>query len=153
MSRGKRSEVKGYFIPREETITEIIEEVLDGNVTISSQRRLHSLIMGNLRERNGGEKYRLSARRLRRIAATMDSVDLIIHCREGKRKYRGKSCPVCGSDMESVKNATLYGWTVSTGKICNTCGYWTGKKRRIPVRYVFTTEKESYLKRRRGGAR
>jgi hypothetical protein len=150
MSRGSGPRDRGYSIPREDLIKGIIHRIMDGNVTVSSQRRFHSLIMKELEKTDGDVDYRLSPKRLRRIASSMDSVDLIIHCREGKRRYRGKNCPVCGAPLDSIKNSTLYGWTVSTGKVCDRCGYWTGKRRRIPIRYVFTTEKESYVKRKGG---
>jgi hypothetical protein len=137
---GKRS---GYSIPGEDTVREAVLDIMDGNVTIRSQRRFIGLVLSWLKGRN--RDYRLSAERLRRIAARMDEIDMIIHCRESGKAYRGSRCLVCGSAMDSIKNATLYGWTVSTGKICQTCGYWTGVKKRVPIRYVFTTEKESYL--------
>jgi len=135
----------GYSIPSEEMVRQTILKVLEGNVTISSQTRFHSLILSHLKNVNGGKRFRLSARRLRRISAVMDNVDLIIHCREGKTTFRGSRCPVCGSEMIDIKNQTLYGWTISTGKHCETCHYWSGKKKRIPVRYVFTIEKENYI--------
>ncbi|MGA1821321.1 MAG: hypothetical protein ACMUIG_02195 [Thermoplasmatota archaeon] len=135
----------GYSIPSEEMVRQTILKVLEGNVTISSQTRFHALILKHLKNDNGGKRFRLSPRRLRKISAVMDNVDLIIHCREGKTTFKGKSCPVCGSEMSDIKNQTLYGWTISTGKYCETCHYWSGKRKRIPIRYVFTIEKENYI--------
>ena len=31
---------------------------------------------------------------------------------------------------------------ISTGFRCQYCGYWTGKKKRIPTRYVFHLKKQ-----------
>ena len=46
-------------------------------------------------------------------------------------------CPVCGGELKVIKNKTLYGWNISLGYICTQCPYWTGQKKRVPVRYVF----------------
>ncbi|MFW3145481.1 MAG: hypothetical protein ACMUIE_01555 [Thermoplasmatota archaeon] len=149
-----RSGGNGYRIPAESTVASVITEILEDALTVRSQTRFHKLVLGRLKERNGG-KFRLSAERLRRIAARMENVDLIIHCREGSRTSRKSICPVCGIAMGDIKNSTLYGWTVSTGKYCSVCGYWTGTHERIPTRYVFTVEKERYLgeKMKENGAR
>jgi hypothetical protein len=132
-------------------VEEAIFSVLDEALTIRSQTLFHRLVLARLKDTNG-EKYRLSARRLRRIAAGLKDVDLIIHCREGGRMNRRKICPVCGSRMDDIQNSTLYGWKVNTGKTCPTCSYWTGARRRIPIRYVFTTEKENYIGENMEGA-
>ena len=47
-------------------------------------------------------------------------------------------CPVCGGQMKAMKNITIYGGTVTLGHKCKRCGYWTGKTRRVPSRYIFT---------------
>jgi hypothetical protein len=143
MERSPKRE-PGYRIPKRELVEIAIYKVLDEALTVRSQTLFLKLVMSRLRELNGGG-FRLSGQRLRRIAASLDDVDLIIHCREGSRKNRRTLCPVCGTRMENIQNSTLYGWTVNTGKNCPTCSYWTGSHRRIPVRYVFTTEKENYI--------
>lgn len=139
-----RSGGNGYSIPTESMVESVIAEILGYAQTVRSQTLFHKLVLGKLKEKDGGS-YRLSARRLRRIAARMDNVDLIIHCREGMRSSRKNICPVCGVAMGDIKNSTLYGWTVSTGKYCSVCSYWYGTRERIPTRYVFTLEKERYL--------
>ena len=133
-----------YRIPREEAIREVISEILKDAMTIRSQVKFHGLVLYKLQERLGAD-VRLSEQRLRRISAQTKGVDLIIHCREGERRTQGATCPVCGSRMDDIKNSTLYGWTVSTGKFCPICHYWTGPRARIPTRYVFTVEKGRHL--------
>lgn len=125
-------------------------EIMNEAMTVRSQTRFHRLVLSKLKEITQGD-VRLSAVRLRRVAAKMVNVDLIIHCREGKRKNRRLKCPVCLTPMDDIKNSTLYGWTVATGKSCPTCSYWTGPKQRIPIRYVFTIEKENYIGERLKG--
>jgi len=41
-----------------------------------------------------------------------------------------------------VKNLTIWGGEVTIEFRCNKCGYWTGKKKRIPTRYVFHLKKK-----------
>ena len=134
----------GYSIPKEEIVIEAVMSILNEAMTIRSQTLFHRLVIGRLREMGLG-RFKLSPRRLRRITARLDEVDLLIHCREGPRRSRRTRCPVCGTSMEDIKNSTLYGWTVSTGKACPVCNYWTGTRERIPTRYVFTVEKDRYL--------
>ena len=33
---------------------------------------------------------------------------------------------------------TVFGGTVTLGYRCSRCGYWTGLRKRVPTRYVFT---------------
>ena len=141
-SPGSRN--KGYSIPKEEVVIEAVRSILSEAMTIRSQTLFHRLVMTKLREM-GVVKFKLSPQRLRRITAKLDEVDLLIHCREGKRKSNRVRCPVCGTSMDEIKNSTLYGWTVSTGRACPTCSYWSGSRERVPTRYVFTVEKEKYL--------
>jgi len=134
----------GYRIPKEEVVVEAVNSILNEAMTIRSQTLFHKLVISKLREMGIG-RFKLSPRRLRRITAKLKGVDLLIHCREGPRRSKRVKCPVCGTGMEEIKNSTLYGWTVSTGKVCPVCNYWTGSRERIPTRYVFTKEKEKYL--------
>jgi hypothetical protein len=143
MATGKEKGVK-YTIPREETVVEAVMDILKDAMTIRSQTLFHKLVKAKLREK-GMKRFRLSPQRLRRITAKLENVDLLIHCREGERRSRRSVCPVCGTIMIDIRNSTLYGWEVSTGKACTTCSYWTGSRERIPTRYVFTLEKERYL--------
>jgi hypothetical protein len=136
-------------LPAADTVREVITEVMREAMTVRSQTRFHDLVIERLRLRSE-ERVKLSGVRLRRIAAGMDGLELIIHCREGDRRPHRTKCPVCGSKMEDIKNSTLYGWTVSTGRTCPLCHYWTGARERVPIRYVFTMDKERYLKDRTG---
>lgn len=133
-----------FRIPSISMVEEVIGSIMNEAFTVRSQTLFHRLVLMKLKD-NNGTPYRLSAKRLRKIAARMEDVELIIHCREGKKRTAMTFCPVCGSKMDDIKNTTLYGWTVQTGKLCSICSYWTGKKKRIPTRYVFTLEKEKYL--------
>jgi hypothetical protein len=141
-SPGSRN--NGYSIPKEEVVVEAVREILSEAMTVRSQTLFHRLILTKLKEM-GLKRFKLSPKRLRRITAKLEEVDLLIHCRDGKKGSPRTKCPVCGTVMEEIKNSTLYGWTVSTGKACPVCSYWTGSRERIPTRYVFTVEKDKYL--------
>jgi hypothetical protein len=132
-----------YRIPDEDTIKEIVHRVMKDNGTIRSQTLFHRLIVERLRSLDPGFSLKLSAPRLRRIAASMSGMKMTIHCRDSDENFKGNRCPVCGSNMAVIRNQTLYGWTVNTGKLCNTCSYWTGTRMRKPVRYVFSLEQPS----------
>lgn len=126
-----------YKIPREGAVRDILYSVMKDHVTIRSQTLLHKLIEARLQELEPGEHFKLSPERLRRIAATMQGIKMMIHCRESEEPFTGTRCPVCASQMRPIRNQTLYGWTVNTGKLCPICGFWTGSRLRKPVRYVF----------------
>jgi len=131
-----------YRIPDEETIQAIIRHVMKVSKTVRSQTLFHKLIAERLRENGSDLLLKLSPQRLRRIAVGMPGMRLTIHCRDSNETFRRRLCPVCGSEMEIIKNQTLYGWTVNTGKLCRSCNYWTGSRMRKPVRYVFTYDEE-----------
>jgi len=132
-----------YRIPREDMVRDILFSVLKDNVTIRSQSRLHRLIEARLKDIDPGARFKLSAERLRRIAATMQGVKMMIHCRESEQIFSGSKCPVCATQMRPIRNQTLYGWTVNTGKFCPVCNFWTGTKLRKPIRYVFIYQGEN----------
>jgi hypothetical protein len=134
---GEKGTSDGYRIPPERSVREILFSVMKDHVTVRSQSLLHKLIMKRLDDIEHGARFKLSPERLRRIAATMVGVKMMIHCRESEEPFSGTRCPVCASEMRHIRNQTLYGWTVNTGRVCPVCGFWTGPKLRKPVRYVF----------------
>ena len=84
----------------------------------------------------------MSGSRLRSIAIKSDFLKLEIHSREGDPKKLLTKCPVCGTVLKRVKNLTIWGGEVTIEFNCSNCGYWTGKKKRIPTRYVFHLKKK-----------
>ena len=139
--------IPNYRIPTDDTVTALIIDVMRETPTVRSQRLLHKLVSERIAGSNGNDSYRISERRIRRLAALSRSIELQIYCREGEEREFRNICPVCGKEMKPIRNATLYGWTVSTGRACDLCGYWTGKKERIPTRYVFMTVSEAKMEK------
>lgn len=129
-----------YHIPTEDQIKVALENVLKKFRTVQSQNKLKKLVTKELNTKK--KKFGVTGNRLRNIAINSDFVKLEIHSREGDPKKLMVKCPVCRSTLKRVKNLTIWGGEVTIEFRCNKCGYWTGKKKRIPIRYVFHLKKK-----------
>jgi nucleotide-binding universal stress UspA family protein len=76
--------------------------------------------------------------RLRRIALETMGVRLTVHYTERAGVPPPRACPVCGSELQPIRNRTLTGDSVVLGQHCTQCDYWTHRVRRVPVRYLFS---------------
>ena len=124
-----------YRIPSDARVREAIVRLFSTRQMVDSQRKLKQLVEKDLK---GDEKFRVGERRLRLLAIDSELVDLEIHCRDTNEMRSLVKCPVCGARLKKVRNMTVFGGTVTLGYRCERCKYWTGLKRRIPTRYVFT---------------
>lgn len=124
-----------YRIPSDERVRESLVRVFSTRHIVDSQRRLKSLVEKDMK---GDERYRVGEPRLRLLAIDSGLVDLEIQCRDTEEMRSLVKCPVCGARLQKVRNMTVFGGTVTLGYRCNRCRYWTGLKRRVPTRYVFT---------------
>src|SRR6266571_1125992 len=97
-----------YRIPSDDRVRASLVRVFSTRQIVDSQRRLKGL------------------------------VDLEINCRDTDEMRSLVKCPVCGVRLKKVRNMTVFGGTVTLGYRCERCKYWTGLKRRVPTRYVFT---------------
>ena len=129
-----------YHIPSDDKIKAALENVLKKFRTVQSQHKLTKLVKRELNTKK--ENFGVSGSRLRNIAINSDFVKLEIHSREGNPKKLMTKCPVCRSTLKRVKNLTIWGGEVTIEFSCPNCGYWTGKKKRIPTRYVFHLKKK-----------
>ena len=129
-----------YHIPTDEQVISSLKKVLKENRSINTQAKLKKLVLENISSKK--KKYGLSPNRLRKLAIDSDFVNLEIHSREGDPKKSMNRCPVCGNNLKKVKNQTIWGGKVTIEFRCKNCGYWTGKKKRIPNRYVFHHKKK-----------
>ena len=123
-----------YRIPKDEQVLAALRRATDLKPTVDSQRKLKRLVDRELR---GEEGFRIGEGRLRRLAIDSRLFELRIQTRETGKKRSLVNCPVCGSRVGRLRNATVFGGTVTLGYRCPTCGYWTGLRRRVPVRYTF----------------
>ena len=128
-----------YSIPSDEKIEKALLEVLKDFRTVNSQNNLKKLVTKKLNKKK--KKYGVSSSRLRHIALNSDFVKIEIHTREGDPRKLLNKCPVCGGSLKKIKNLTIWGGEVTIEFRCSKCSYWTGKKKRIPTRYVFHLKK------------
>lgn len=124
-----------YHIPSDDQIQKSLKIVLNKYRTVNSQSKLKNLIVKDLNIKK--INYGVTGQRIRNIAVKSDFVKIEIHTREGDPKKIMTRCPVCGNTLKRVKNLTIWGGEVTIEFSCSRCGYWTGKKKRIPTRYVF----------------
>lgn len=124
-----------YYIPTDEQIITALQKVLSDYRIIQSQRRLKALVEKQLKSKK--KQYHVSEGRLRKLVLTNKLARIEIHSREGDPHKVLVRCPVCDSHLNRVKNLTIWGGEVTIEFRCSSCGYWTGKKKRIPTLYVF----------------
>ncbi len=124
-----------YHIPSDEMIKKGLKNLFKKVHIVNSQKELKKLIKKELRTKN--KIYSVSEKRLRNIALETNFIKIDIHSREGNPKKILSKCPVCESSLTRVKNLTIWGGEVTLEFRCSRCGYWTGKKKRIPTRYIF----------------
>ena len=125
-----------YQIPPEEDVIEATKKIMEERGIVNSQKKLHGLVVKELKKM--APDFKLSEERLRIIALSMDSISIDIYTRESEEESISlEECPVCYGEMKQVRNETIYGWKVTLGKVCKNCPYWTGRKKKIPTRYVF----------------
>ncbi|MEM4308416.1 MAG: hypothetical protein QXU48_05080 [Thermoplasmata archaeon] len=130
---------KKYSLPSSDTILDATMNLYISGRVVDSQEKLRKLILGKLQKDD--PLYKLSGKRLRKILikAGIAKVQIVARESEGKRPYF--LCPVCDSRLAKIVNQTLNGTEVVIGYKCPTCGYWTHRKKRVPVRYIFTLTK------------
>ena len=124
-----------YHIPSDEQLVDALKKVLKKSRTIPTQNKLKSLALKKLNK--GKIKYGVTPKRLRQLAISSNIAKIEISSREGDPKKTLRACPVCDNTLKKVKNLTIWGGVVTIEFQCKKCGYWTGKKKRIPTRYIF----------------
>ena len=128
-----------YHIPSDEKVRKAVTKVLKKYHTVSSQYRLKELVEQELK--TGKNEFHVSGSRLRNLVLKSGLVRIEIHSREGSPDKVLNRCPVCNNSLKRVKNQTIFGGEVTIELRCSNCGYWTGKKKRIPTLYVFHLKK------------
>ncbi len=129
-----------HYIASDEQIISALQKIAKNFRTVPSQHKLKQLVEKELGTKK--KNFGVTASRLRMLALQSNFVRLEIHSREGDPKKVMTKCPVCGGGLNRVKNLTIWGGEVTIQFRCTHCGYWTGKKKRIPTRYVFHFKKK-----------
>ncbi len=128
-----------YHIPSDEKVKKAVKKVFSEYNSVSSQHKLKNLVEKELKTKK--KQYSISEQRLRNIVLNSGLANIEIHSREGDPNKILNRCPVCENQLQRVKNLTIWGGKVTIEFRCNKCGYWTGKKKRIPNLYVFHKKK------------
>ena len=124
-----------YSIPSDKQVIAALRRVMNKAHIVQTQNQLKKLVLDELHKKN--TSYSLTPTRLRLLALNSSFVKIEIHSREGNPKKSLHRCPVCHHRLKQVKNLTIWGGVVTIELQCPHCGYWTGKKKQIPTRYVF----------------
>ena len=128
-----------YNIPSDEEVIKALQEIFKNYITISSQHKLKKVVEKGLKTKK--KQFHISEKRLRNIVLNNGLAKIEIHSREGDPHKILTRCPVCDDVLKRVKNLTIWGGEVTIQFRCSKCGYWTGKKKRIPTLYVFHRKK------------
>lgn len=129
----------GYHIPSDKQVINALKRIFAKNHTVRSQRELKELTEKELSTKK--KQYGVSGKRLRKLAVQSSFISLEIHSHEGDPQKILTKCPVCGMTLNRVKNLTIWGGEVTIEFLCPRCKYWTGKRKRVPSRYVFHSKK------------
>ncbi len=130
-----------YSIPTDEEVLDAVRYVMRRMKGIDSLTKLRELVIKELR--NNDPDYTVSFERVRSLAVTAPFVKTDITARKGEKKQNFKGeCPVCGGELRKTKNETIFGGSVTLGYKCSECPYWTGLKKRIPIKYSFEYEEK-----------
>jgi uncharacterized protein with PIN domain len=124
-----------YQISSDEEILGAVKNIFQKYHTVTSQNKLKKLVEKELQIKK--KQLHVSEPRLRTLALNSGFVQVEIHTRDGDPDKLLHRCPVCGGSLERVKNQTIYGGEVTLEFRCALCGYWTGKKKKIPTLYIF----------------
>ncbi|UCD92366.1 MAG: hypothetical protein JSV43_00065 [Methanobacteriota archaeon] len=124
-----------YRVPKNEQVLDALKSIFLRRRVVNSQRELKKLVEKELRS---DEEFKVGEQRLRHVVLDSDLLDVDIHCRESLEKRHLTKCPVCGSKLKKVRNLTVFGGSVTLGFKCPRCAYWSGLRKRVPMRYVFT---------------
>jgi len=128
-----------YHIPSDEEIKKAATKILKKYRTVSSQYRFKELVEQELKTKK--DEFHVSGSRLRNLVLKNGLARIEIHSRKGDPNKVLNRCPVCNNSLKRVKNLTIWGGEVTIEFSCPNCGYWTGKKKRIPTLYVFHLKK------------
>jgi hypothetical protein len=125
-----------YRIPPDDVVLLAMQDVLAKHKSVDSQHLFKRLVERAMS--HGDEAFHVGERRLRILALSSGTARLDIRYREMPGKKAITLCPVCGERLQRSRNQTVFGGTVTLGYTCKVCGYATGVKRKVPVRYIFT---------------
>ncbi len=129
--RGRRF----HHVPPDEVRSAALELVRRSRGAFSSQGELLRAVRRRLRAED--PLAAVGGARLRRLLITTPGVRVEVEFAERNVPGPLVACPVCGGAVVPIRNQTKDAAAVTLGVRCPTVGYWTHRKRRVPVRYTF----------------
>lgn len=123
-----------YTIAPDERVLEALRRALGREPVVESQHRLARLVRDELAR--DVDEWRVSEERVRRLALESGLAVLTVVTGTTDRPAP-QVCPVCGSDLERVRNRTLAGEEAVVGTRCPRCPYRSGSHHEVPLRYGF----------------
>ncbi len=115
----------------DDEVLDAARRILETRRFVQTQRQLGRLVVEQL----GGRG--VTPGRARRLVAAAPFCRVEYHSREGPAEKVLHSCPICRGRLDRVKNQTLFGGEVTLTLRCPSCGYRTGKRKRVPTLYIF----------------
>lgn len=128
-----------YHIPSDADVLGAAHKVFQKHSTVFSQRKLKMFVEKELFTKK--KQFHVSEARLRILVLLHGLAQVEIHTKDGDPHKILHKCPVCSGSLQRVKNRTIYGGEVTLQFTCMQCGYWTGKKKKVPTLYVFHRKK------------
>jgi hypothetical protein len=127
-----------YRIPSAKVLEDSIRRIIREQQSIPSQHRFSELVLEDLKKKNAD--FKVGEVRIRKMALHRNLARVTIQYRETRDPSRKGRCPVCTSPTEELHNQTLDDKMVELGFKCTKCPYWTGPRKRVPVRYTFSLQ-------------
>jgi len=125
-----------YRIPKDDDIAKAIENCLARSPRVRSMKVLCDLVTTELYCVD--ETFRVSSARIRKVGIERGLFDLEIRYAHRNENVPYGKCPVCGGNLESVRNRTLDWKTVELSRDCKACGYSAKADASRPARYIIT---------------
>lgn len=122
-------------LPRAQAVLAAAHAVLADAGTVVSLTRFLDLVRQRLHE--NAPDAPLGTQRLKRMMADASFCRIELHTRAAQGEDPPDECPICGRDLETVRNRTLFGEEVPLARRCPRCPYRAGRERRVPTLYIF----------------
>lgn len=120
-------------IPPKDMVVSIMKEVMQRRRVVTTLNELWTLVMTNLKKIN--RRFAISPQRVKKMAVQTPEIEIKAKTRRSKTKVT--SCPVCKNGLGKIYGKNLLGKKMHSGYRCKNCGYRTGVKVTVPMKYIF----------------
>lgn len=126
------------FIDKD-TLVWIVKETIEKAGEIDSLRKFTELV--NARIERESYNIKTSPQRIKNLVIKYNLAEVTVKVRRGNRHGFSDICPVCSNKMVNERNATIYGWKITSKKRCIECEFWTDRNKTSIARYIFHSKK------------